>query len=406
MSKAKAKNSKPVNDNNTVTNATPVDSSTIDNAQFVDGIPDHIVFNKKPWHGFGYEIQPGQTIHDLMKHAGLDFEVAVSPIHYGGSIVSKQPNESFTEFQTRQIEASTPKYFTDSRRALFRTDTGLLFDTPRSGYHPIQNKDMIELFEEYVKAGQMKIETMGSFADGRKNWILADMDMGFDANGKTIGGDVILGKILLYFPHIYGESAYHKTTSISVVCSNTLDAARKQKSDKTFSLWHNTAWSTERSTEAKMNLELSRKQFLQLKDDVEILSQVKLSQSEAEVLLVLSVGDKNRKIGDQNRAYSKIMDLYENSQPGVGLESRKGTAWGLLNAVTYFNDWAYGTQKTSQSARLERSWFGLGHSAKTTTREVLYKFANGQLATTEMVQAADIERELRNKLQNISQVTV
>lgn len=372
-------------------------TKSIDKAQ-LSNVPTSIAFqNTKPWHGFGSEIEPGESIHDTMKRAGLDFQVALSPIHYGGVMPAEEtPDENpLADGNTAEL----PPYFTADRRALYRTDDGTLFDTPRTGYYPIQNREIVELFEEYVKAGDMRIETMGSFGHGLKNWLLVDMDMGFDAS-MDVGGDpdLILGKILCYFSFVYGEGAFHKTTSISVVCSNTLEAAKKQESKK-YRLWHNVEWNSARAAEAKLNLEESRTEFARLKEDARILTKVKLSVAEASVITAITVGKVGASIGDQPRAFGKVMDLWSGQGRGMSLPSRNGTAWGLLNAHTEFTDFAYGNKGTNQPARLERAWLGAGNIVKNRARTLMLDYATGDEKLSAVVERYEAEIKARENVE-------
>lgn len=357
------------------------------NPNALANVPSSIAFSHdKPWHGFGSEIEPGDSLQDVMVRAGLDFKVGLSPIAYGfRSRLEGETDEQFLE------NAGNTDYITLDRKALHRTDDGTLFDVPRTGYHPIQNSDIVSLFEQYVQAGNMRIETMGSFQHGLKNWLLADMDQGFDAGSKHgSSSDVVLGKILFYFSFVYGEGAFHKTTSISVVCSNTLEAAKRQKSQK-YNLWHNTEWNAERAKQATLNLDRSREEFLRLKEDAEILVDLRLALPEARSVASIIVGDPTRELADQPRSFGKVMELYQGAGRGMALTTREGTGWGMLNAVTEFTDWSYGNKRTSQEARLNRAWLGQGNTTKNNAREVLLDVASGELKIDQLVEKYAVE---------------
>lgn len=349
-------------------------------------IPEAMVYGGRatPWHGFGFEISKDQTVFDIAPKAGLDFEVAVEPIGYGFPKVLKEDG-SVEGWELNSV----PQYTTVERRALYRTDDGTLFDMPGKGYHPIQNRDMLDMFDHYVREGDMRIETAGTFDHGRRNWLLVDMDMEEQVKQgkKSIDGDIIQGKLLCYFPHIYGEGAWFKTTSISVVCINTLDAAAHEKGG-VFRMWHNVEWNESRKKEAKLNLELSRDNFRRLVEEANLLAEAKLDLEAAKFVAVAVVGDKDRKFADQGKSVRRVIDLYSGEGRGMGLPSREGTAWGLLNAFTEFTDWEYGSAKTSQESRLARAWLGQGEVVKRKARKMIMDVVTGKIKPAEALEVA------------------
>lgn len=62
------------------------------------------------------------------------------------------------------------------------------------------------------------------------------------------------------------------------------------------------------------------------------------------------------------RALRKVQELYEGRGRGSNLESARGTAWGLLNAVTEFVDHERRARGTEH--RLDSAWFGQGAQIK------------------------------------------
>ena len=62
------------------------------------------------------------------------------------------------------------------------------------------------------------------------------------------------------------------------------------------------------------------------------------------------------------RALKKVQELYEGKGRGAALTAAKGTAWGLLCAVTEFVD--HERRARSQEYRLDSAWFGQGATVK------------------------------------------
>jgi hypothetical protein len=59
---------------------------------------------------------------------------------------------------------------------------------------------------------------------------------------------------------------------------------------------------------------------------------------------------------------SKTLELFEGRGRGADLDSAKGTAFGLLNAVTEFVDHERKARNTDN--RLDSAWFGQGANIK------------------------------------------
>lgn len=62
------------------------------------------------------------------------------------------------------------------------------------------------------------------------------------------------------------------------------------------------------------------------------------------------------------RAMKKVLALYEGNGKGADLASSKGTAFGLLNAITEYVD--HERRARSTDHRLESAWFGAGATLK------------------------------------------
>ncbi len=109
-------------------------------------------------------------------------------------------------------------------------------------YKVIQNHDAFTVFDEFVKAGQMTMETAGSFGNGQHIWGLAKTGHGFDlANGERIES-----YFLLLQSHLYGYALKAMWTPIRFPGGLTLvpgfvrypdDASSTRCSDQAEAAW-------------------------------------------------------------------------------------------------------------------------------------------------------------------------
>lgn len=328
---------------------------------------------RTPWWGLSEELKQGETVYDALGRAGLDFEVAVSPIRYG---------EDF-------------KFETDSRRGLYRTDDGTLFDMPGRGYIPLQNREVAEIFEQVVASGDMRIDTIGGFEHGKRNWFLVDMGESFDvdAGPRVQTDDRVDGKILFYWSHVYGEGGWYKTTQVRVICANTLSHAKHDGSEL-FKFWHNKKFGAVEIEKARQMMATARKEFTQFKEQAGILARVKLNLLQAQQLAVHIVGKHDHEFKDQPKIVHRVMSLFSGEGMGAAMASADGTAWGLLNAVTQFTDWEYGNAKTSQESRLNRAWGDTGSAVKGKANRTLLDFASGKLRLPDLPEIAAAQQQV------------
>jgi hypothetical protein len=91
---------------------------------------------------------------------------------------------------------------------------------------------------------------------------------------------------------------------------------------------------------------------------------VKSHESMHYFLKVLCASDTQDLTGalTNERALKKVQDLFDGRGRGAELTAAKGTAWGLLCAVTEFVD--HERRARNQENRLDSAWFGQGAALK------------------------------------------
>ena len=94
------------------------------------------------------------------------------------------------------------------------------------------------------------------------------------------------------------------------------------------------------------------------------LSDRKVKPKEAQNYFLRVFTDQGKpSVGTSNeRSMSKTLELFDGRGRGSDLDSAKGTAFGLLNAVTEFVD--HERRARSVDNRLDSAWFGQGANIK------------------------------------------
>lgn len=301
-----------------------------------------------PWHGLGNQLKKGATTDEALVSANLNWGVRVTPVWF---------------------QADGKRHKHEGHRVMYRDDTNEVFDVVGPDYVPFQNLEIVDFFAEYVAAGDMYIETLGSLNGGRDIWCLAKMGESFSLAGK----DKVEGYVFIMNPHRYGKGAVAKFTQVRIVCFNTLMMALRGQGDS-IRLWHTTEFNKERQQEAKTSLGIARDQMEAAKKEATQLAHTELTPRQAiDVAASVMGGTVGGKREEQNPRTSRILDLYDGEGIGSKLASAENTAWGLLNAVSQYVDHEYGR---SQNNRLTYSWLHGGSNLKNKAKLELLALGN------------------------------
>jgi phage/plasmid-like protein (TIGR03299 family) len=293
--------------------------------------------NEVPWHGLGVEVAGDLTAEQMLKAAQLDWEVQKNPLQ--ACIGDKQIIDVPDQF------------------ALCRGDQVL--DVVGKAYNPIQNSEAFGFFKEFVEAGDATMETAGSLHGGKMVWGLANMNKAFELKG----GDQVKGYLLVAAPHQQGKSLICQATNIRVVCNNTLRMALRD-SASAFRMVHRKKFDSSAIDMARETLGLARDRMGEFEQIAKRLSKKKVSEQRA-VDYITVLADPQLLGVDKTLTSAVLMEKGNkmartiftalNSAPGYDLASSKGTAWGLINAVSYVTDHVIGR---GQDQRLTKAWFG------------------------------------------------
>jgi phage/plasmid-like protein (TIGR03299 family) len=306
--------------------------------------------NALPWHGLGNRVDPNVSVDDMLVAAGLDWEVKLHPIY-------AQVGEKRVAIKTK--------------RALVRSSDDKIMTITGDNWKPLQNRDALNFFREYTEAGDIKLETAGALKGGRIIWGLANLNAGFTVKG---GRDEVKGYLLLTSPHEVGNSISIRTTSVRVVCANTMALAMRGETQAYHRQNHLSDFD---ATKAREAIDLAKYQIGKAGLDAKTLSKLKLSEfdtvrflsrffqpveGDKEITLMMEEPEKL-----QNKVFKEVLNSVNNA-PGA----TPGTGWGVINGITHWADHVAGR---NADTRLTKAWFGDNSRLKVQANSALLEMA-------------------------------
>ncbi|MFQ2756147.1 DUF932 domain-containing protein [Aeromonas caviae] len=291
-----------------------------------------------PWHGLGNPLSPHQPIETWLVEAGMDWHIAQSDVLF---------NVAPDGLHIRPHSDA---------KVLYRSDTLAPLSVVSNRYKVVQPAEVLNFYQDLVSAGGFELETAGVLKGGRKLWALARTGQ----ESALRGGDKVKAYLLLATSCDGSLCTTAQFTSVRVVCNNTLQMATDH-SQGAIKVPHSTKFDPAAVKQA-LGLGLSGwEQFMRsLKD----LSQRPVSRQEAQDYFSLVLDEALPENPDisPSKTMQQVMALYQGGGMGATLSSSKGTAWGLLNAMTEYVD--HHRRARNQDYRLDAAWFGQGAQLK------------------------------------------
>lgn len=251
------------------------------------------------WNGIGIDVTNCNSSEEVMEKAGLDWTVSKVPLVYNGKITD---------------------YF-----VIQRDDTGDLLSTAKKTFQPIQNSEAFAFMDNLIPEG-VTYEKVGVSKNGRKIWMLAKMP------DTTILDDVVDPYIVLMNGHGGGISLKACMTPVRVACQNTLNLAFKKASRQ---------WVIRHCNNAAIKMDEARETFLSannymeaLKSEIEELAMIKVSPQKFNYLANELFPIKDNTTAKKEEEQMLLRDSLRDAYLADDLGNLKGTAWGVLNAVS------------------------------------------------------------------------
>jgi phage/plasmid-like protein (TIGR03299 family) len=311
-----------------------------------------------PWHGLGTRLPAMPSVDEMLVQAGLDWTVSKRPL-----------------FTSRASDAGGELVHVPGHKALVRDTDNRVLSVVTDRYVPVQNRDAFEFFRRFCDAGHLELETAGSLKGGGFIWALARIGQDFNT-GLPIPGqaDEVRNYLLLMNSHQATHALTVQFTPIRVVCWNTLNLAMgaglRGTGERVFRMPHLREFDEEARRLAAETLGLLDDQIGQFKELVATLSRtpfpVEARDPYIRAVFGLPAPGEEREAERTNgseagkRLVPKVLEAFDHA-PGQDLHSARGTAWGAVNAVTWFVDHGRGR---SRDSALTSAWFGQGAAVK------------------------------------------
>ena len=275
---------------------------------------------EKPWHGLGTMVAEAPTSADALKLAGLDWMVKSEPV--------------FTaDGEIRGYKANV------------RDSDGAVLGVVTDRYKVCQNTDAFE-FTDNLIGGEVRYETAGSLAGGRKIWLLAKLP------DTEICGDKTEPYLCFTNSHDATGAIRACMTPVRVVCNNTLNFALNT-AKRSWAARHTGDLKT-KLAEAHRCLDMAGQYMDELAKYADRLANTTVTDEEVQniikELFPVKEDATDREKSNAKELHDEFMVCY--MMPDI--KQFRGTAWGVANAITDLAD-HNAPQRNAQNYR-ENNW--------------------------------------------------
>lgn len=320
--------------------------------------------NEEPWHGLGQRLTPGADIDTWIREAGLGYRVERTPVLFADNKIGVT-----REFAGKQV--------------LLRGDTREPLSVVGDDYRVVQPAVVMDFFAELVKHNGFQMEVAGVLDQGRRVWGLAKVNDG----APVIGQDVVRPYVLLATSYDGTMATTAKFTSVRVVCHNTLSMSAGYAAGRLSSRQGETDRESGAVVQcvrvphtqdfdpakARTDLGIVLSAFDRFLVESRMLAETKVDEKFVVAFLKSLLPQPKAEEGkpapdvEAGRTFRRLLAIWKGEVPSATLPEAQGTAWGVLNAVTWHVDHLRGAEKH----RLSSAWFGTGEALKNKARDLL-----------------------------------
>lgn len=261
-----------------------------------------------PWHGLGTMVEDAPTSADALHLAGLDWGVIQTPAYIKCDDVDK---DTGFKVNIRNTDNSILGFVTDQ-------------------YKVVQNIEAFEFTDSLID-GEVRYETAGSLADGKMVWLLARLPE------TEVLGDKMENYFLFSNAHDGTAAVRCTITPVRVVCQNTLNIALNN-ADRTWSFAHkgNIKGKLEEVKQCLRMGEHYQNEFMKKANELAI-KRFTANELQNIINLLFPIEEKDGKY-TQIKLHNmmKQREQFITAMNADDLQNFKGTAWGVLNAMSDF----------------------------------------------------------------------
>ncbi len=287
----------------------------------------------EPWHGLGQRLQPREPIEAWQQAAGMDWTIESSPVRFFNG------SETLHSFPEQLV--------------LHRSDNHAPLAVVSQRFQVVQPREILEFYRDLSEVSGFELETAGVLKGGKKFWALARTGQ----SAVLKGHDQVKGYLLLATACDGTLATTAQFTSVRVVCNNTLHIALGDNMGAV-KVSHRSSFDADA---VKRQLGIAVSSWDSFLVRIKALSERKVSDAQAEAFLakVLTLPQHGQA---PQKPIAAVLELFQGHGKGAELASAKGTAWGLVNAVTEYAD--HSKRARSTDHRLDSAWFGPGAQLK------------------------------------------
>lgn len=278
-----------------------------------------------PWAGLGGRLSSDGSVDEWLTQARLDWTAEKGQTHYyaDGDRIWKGQN------------------------VLFRSDTKKPLAYVSDRYQTVQPKQILSFFRDIADAHEgFSIETAGQIKGGSRIWALAKSEVG----DIDLGGDKIQRYMLMATSFDKSWPTYVKQTSFRPACMNVLASAEGR-----ISFTHIRPVDLQ-SLREKMNMDSAWERFSELINKAVNQKMTDSGSRHFFDTILFPKAVKEKETFSQtaaDRTLDNIISVMHHA-PGQDVSAAKGTLWGTLNALSYWQ--THGGSPRSNSGRFLRAF--------------------------------------------------
>ena len=267
-------------------------------------------YGEVPWHGLGKQVPKGATAEQMIRAAGLDWEVELLPARGAREINRKG---EFSRYEVVRVPH------------LNTTENEVLLGVVGRRYQPLQNVEAFEFFDPIVGEDKAYFETAGALGEGERIWVMAKMPQAME----IVRGDECFKYLLLSNSHSGDGSVIVKFTAMRVVCQNTLMLAMED-GQKAYRVRHSKQMQFKLDELAGF-LAITQEVFSKAEELFKRLAKVQMTQDRLEHYLgaVFPRSGEQKKNGEKPLRWEFLRQVFE-TQTDLQLPGVRGTLLGSL----------------------------------------------------------------------------